>query len=85
MKLKGKTTIELTDVNTEEVTTVEHENMMTNALNIFFNHNPMGLFNTLVNTRTIKYFNKYFIPFRISWEVSCCFRRRWRKMQISYW
>ena len=62
MKLKGKTTIELTDVNTGEVTTVEHENMMTNALNIFFNHNPMGLFNTLVNTRTIKYFNKYFIP-----------------------
>ena len=36
--------------------------MMTNALNIFFNHNPMGLFNTLVNTRTIKCFNKYFIP-----------------------
>ena len=62
MKLKGKTTIELTDVNTGEVTTVEHENMLTNALNIFFNHNPMGLFNTLVNTRTIKQFNKYFIP-----------------------
>ena len=62
MKLKGKTIIELTDVNTGEVTTVEHENMMTNALNIFFSHNPMGLFNTLVNTRTIKYFNKYFIP-----------------------
>ena len=62
MKLKGKTLIELTDVNTGEVTTVEHENMMTNALNIFFNYNPMGLFNTLVNTRTIKYFNKYFIP-----------------------
>ena len=37
MKLKGKTLIELTDVNTGEVTTVEHENMMTNALNIFLN------------------------------------------------
>lgn len=62
MKLKGKTTIELTDVNTGEVTTVEQENMVTNALSNFFNHNPMGLFNTLVNTRTIKLFNKYFIP-----------------------
>ena len=62
MKLKGKTTIELTDVNTGEVTTVEQENMVTNALGNFFNNNPMGLFNYLVNSRTIKYFNKYFIP-----------------------
>ncbi|MBQ7927098.1 MAG: hypothetical protein IJ335_12565, partial [Lachnospiraceae bacterium] len=62
MKLKGKTTIELTDVNTGEVTTVEHENMMTNALNIFFNHNPMGMFNSMSNSRTLRYFNKYFVP-----------------------
>lgn len=62
MKLKGKTTIELTDVNTGEVTTVEEENMITNALNYFFNSNPMGAFSYLQTTDTIKYFNKYFIP-----------------------
>lgn len=33
MKLKGKTIIELTDVNTKEVTTFEDTNMVTNALN----------------------------------------------------
>mgnify|MGYP001055571236 CR=1 FL=1 len=62
MKLKGKTTIELTDVNSGEVTTVEEENMVTNALNYFFNSNPMGVFHNLKNTSTIKYFNEYFIP-----------------------
>jgi hypothetical protein len=62
MKLKGTTRIELTDVNTGEVSVVEKENMMTNVLHHFFNYNPMGVFNTLVNTRTIKAFNKYFIP-----------------------
>ena len=62
MKLKGKTTIELTDVNTGEVEAVEQENMLTNALSNFFNNNPMGLFNYMSNTRTIKYFNKYFAP-----------------------
>lgn len=62
MKLKGKTTIELTDVNTGEVTTVEQENMLTNVLNNFFNHNPMGLFNSMSNARTLKYFNKNFLP-----------------------
>ena len=31
MKLKGKTTIELTDVNTGEVKVVEDTNFMTNA------------------------------------------------------
>lgn len=62
MRLKGKTTIELTDVNTGEVTTVEEENMITNALNYFFNSNPMGAFSYLQTTDTIKYFNKYFIP-----------------------
>lgn len=62
MKLKGKTTIELTDVNSGEVTTVQEENMVTNALNYFFNSNPMGVFHYLKNTGTIKYFNEYFIP-----------------------
>lgn len=62
MKLKGKTTIELTDVNTGEVTTVEEENMITNALQYFFNSNPMGAFSYLQTTDSIKYFNKYFIP-----------------------
>lgn len=62
MKLKGKTTIELTDVNTGEVSTVEEENMITNALDYFFNSNPMGVFTYLQTTDTIKYFNKYFIP-----------------------
>lgn len=62
MKLKGKTTIELTDMNTGEVTTVEEENMITNALRYFFNSNPMGAFSYLQTTDTIKYFNKYFIP-----------------------
>ncbi len=54
MKLKGKTTIELTDVNSGEVTTVEEENMVTNALNYFFNSNPMGVFHNLKNTSTSK-------------------------------
>ena len=62
MKLKGKTTIELTDVNTGELTTVEQENMLTNVLPNFFNHNPMGLFNSMSNARTLKYFNKHFLP-----------------------
>lgn len=62
MKLKGITTIELRDVNTGEVTTVEQENMVTNALGNFFGSNPMGVFNSLVNSRTIKHFNRYFIP-----------------------
>lgn len=62
MKLKGKTMIELTDVNSGEITTVEEENMVTNALNYFFNSNPMGVFNYLKNTGTIKYFNEHFIP-----------------------
>ena len=60
MKLKGTTRIELTDVNTGEVSVVEKENMMTNVLHNFFNYNPMGVFNTLVNTRTIKMFNSNF-------------------------
>lgn len=62
MKLKGKTTITLTDVNTGEVTKIEKENMVTNALNYFFNANPMGVFHYLKNTSTIKYFNESFIP-----------------------
>lgn len=62
MRLKGKTTIELTDVNTGEVTLVEEENMITNALQYFFNSNPMGAFSYLQTTDSIKYFNKYFIP-----------------------
>lgn len=62
MKLKGKTTIELTDVNTGEVTTVEEENMVTNALNYFFNSNPMGVFNYLTNQNSMKLFNEAFIP-----------------------
>ena len=65
MKLKGKTTIELTDVNSGEVTTVEEENMVTNALNYFFNSNPMGVFHNLKNTSTIKYFNE-------THSNSCC-------------
>ncbi|MFD1403756.1 hypothetical protein [Robinsoniella peoriensis] len=62
MKLKGKTTIELIDVNSGEVTAVEEENMVTNALNYFFNSNPMGVFHYLKNTGAIKYFNEFFIP-----------------------
>ena len=62
MKLKGKTTIELTDVNTGEVEIVEHENMMTNALNNIFNHNPFGIYNIMLSTASSKYFDKYFIP-----------------------
>lgn len=62
MKLKGKTTIELTDVNTGEVTTVEDENMITNALQYFFNSNPMGTFVQLGNTDRIVNYNEAFIP-----------------------
>ena len=44
--LKGKTVIELTDVNTGEVEKIEDENMVTNALSDFFSHNIEGtLFN----------------------------------------
>ena len=62
MKLKGKTTIELTDVNTGEVTTVEEENMITNALQYFFNSNPMGAFVKLGTTDVMAGYNDKFIP-----------------------
>lgn len=62
MRLKGKTTIELTDVNTGEVTTVEEENMITNALQYFFNSNPMGAFVKLSNTDVQAGYNDKFIP-----------------------
>lgn len=44
MRLTGTMTIELTDVNTNEVTCVTEENMVTNALNHIFGLNPMGIF-----------------------------------------
>lgn len=44
MKLKGVMTIELTDVDTGEVTTVTEENMVTNAVNNILGLNPMGIF-----------------------------------------
>ena len=54
--LKGKMTIELTDVNTGEVNVIKEENMVTNALaNIFA---PLG---HLVNADTIyNSYNSYF-------------------------
>ncbi len=55
MKLKGKTTIELTDVNTGVVEVVEEENMITNALHYFFNSNFMGVFNHFNNTSSVLY------------------------------
>lgn len=42
MKLKGSMKIELTDVNTGEVTTVEHDNMMTDAVNNILGLNLLG-------------------------------------------
>lgn len=44
MKLTGNMTIELTDVNTKEVTTVTEENMVTYAVNHILGLNPMGVF-----------------------------------------
>ncbi|MCD7923134.1 MAG: hypothetical protein LUG27_12035 [Clostridiales bacterium] len=42
MKLKGSMKIELTDVNTGEVTTVEHDNMMTDAVSNVLGLNLLG-------------------------------------------
>ena len=36
--------MELTDVNTGEVTTITEENMVTNAVNDILGTNPMGVF-----------------------------------------
>lgn len=44
MKLKGTMVMELTDVNTGEVTTITEENMVTNAVNDILGTNPMGIF-----------------------------------------
>lgn len=44
MRVKGTMTMELTDVNTGEVETVEEENLVTNAVNHIFGLNPMGVF-----------------------------------------
>jgi len=44
MKLKGRTVIELTDVNTQEVETFVEENMVTNAVNNILGLNPMAAF-----------------------------------------
>lgn len=44
MKLQGVMTIELTDVNTGEVETVEETNMVTNAVNYILGLNPMGVY-----------------------------------------
>lgn len=43
MVIHGHAVIELTDVNTEEVETYEHDNMMTNALADAFGINPFGM------------------------------------------
>lgn len=44
MRLNGNMTIELTDVNTSEVTLVTEKNMVTNAGNNILGNNPMGVF-----------------------------------------
>ncbi len=43
MVVKGHTAIELTDVNTGEVETYEHDNMVTNAIGDAFGCNPFGM------------------------------------------
>lgn len=45
MVLHGNMVIELTDVNTGEVETIEENNMITNAINNIFGLNPMGVWN----------------------------------------
>lgn len=62
MILKGKTSIELTDVNTGEVALKEEENMLTNALSYLYNYNPMGAYSSFSNTNSIVDFNSEFIP-----------------------
>ena len=44
MRLKGSMVMELTDVNSGEVTTITEENMVTNAVNDILGTNPMGVF-----------------------------------------
>lgn len=44
MRLTGTMRIELTDVNTGEVTAVTEENMVTDAVNHILGLNPMGVF-----------------------------------------
>ena len=43
MVVKGHTAIELTDVNTGEVETYKHDNMVTNAIGDAFGCNPFGM------------------------------------------
>lgn len=56
MGIKGKTTFELTDVNTGEVEVIEDNNMVTNALQEFlltygiFNNNPYGRYGGIRNS-----------------------------------
>lgn len=52
MKLKGHTTIQLTDASTGEVTTYDNDNMVTNALQHFMQ--PIGIWNSVLNDRTIQ-------------------------------
>ena len=44
MRLKGSMVMELTDVDTGEVTVIKEENMVTNAVNDILGTNPMGVF-----------------------------------------
>lgn len=62
MKLIGNTKIELTDVYTGEVEPLEETNMVTEALNNFYNCNPMGIFYRLEKSSSAKYFDKFFVP-----------------------
>jgi len=62
MKINGKMTIELTDVNTSEVTTIAEENMVTNTINHIFGLNPMGTFYDAGDSTNIVKWGSSFLP-----------------------
>ena len=63
MKLSGNLKIELTDVETGDVTTVEQENMITNAVNNILGTNPLGaLYKIKSNNDTKANFQDNLLP-----------------------
>jgi len=65
MVVKGHAAIELTDVDTGEVETYEHDNMMTDAIGDAFGCNPFGMLYRAVEQAvggTDAVLNDYLLP-----------------------
>ena len=62
MRLTGTMRIELTDVNTGEVTAVMEENMVTDAVNHILGLNPMGVFYEIMLGQTGSNASCHFTP-----------------------